>query len=48
MRLYDFKTGWEIREKDIDLFLINEWLWRSQERSRKKATPFALNDLESF
>lgn len=42
---YDFRTGWKIEEKDLELYILNEWLWRSQERRRLKTSPFAYNDL---
>lgn len=45
MRLYDFKTGWEVEEKDIELYLMNEWLWRSKERRNRQVSPFSYNDL---
>ena len=50
MKLYDFKERCEVREEDIELYLVNYWLWRSRDKKRRETvnSPFALNDLESF
>lgn len=42
MKLYDFKTKWEVLETEILLYFYNWHLWKKNELRRRKQSPFSM------